>query len=422
MLPPQSLPLSSFAVLLLALGCQAPEAGPKDCAGKCDGFTDVTWKYLAGEEALASCSNQDRRITCQLAPTEDALRPAQIMFGRQLPVLFPDALTDESPEIVLPEFFDAGSQLGVSTRHGSFWSGAGDMHNSLLVPPSGQATTYFLPHDVWRVQITKADDAEVTLGFRYPVTLAEGTFALTQTSSHEFLGFHSIDGEAEGADASRTLFLPASPGATVSGYFDHVSVFSEAPHFTLDEPGCYLASGGALSFDADCEATRQIVGASAGGADAGGTDPADAGVGTPDADLADDCGGTCDSSEVCVAEQCVALAEQTQPTFCPAPTRVCDPGDDADCADGHACVDSLCRRLSCQEQEFCGNTPQAVCEDDDADCADGNVCAEGLCRKLSCQEQEFCGNTPVAVCENSSDSASGHSCQQGVCEKDSCGA
>ncbi|MGE3636491.1 MAG: hypothetical protein AB7P00_41690, partial [Sandaracinaceae bacterium] len=157
----------------------------------------------------------------------------------------------------------------------------------------------------------------------------------------------------------------------------------------------------------------------------------------PDEPPADPCMGACDSADVCVAAECVALADQTQrlvrfsTTSCEAPSRTCDEGQDTDCAADHVCVGGLCRRLACQNQDFVQFSvqscvaPDQPCESD-VHCDNEHTCVQGLCRRTVCQNQDLVQFSSVScmaadqVCERDVDCASDHACVFGNCRRLAC--
>ncbi len=132
----------------------------------------------------------------------------------------------------------------------------------------------------------------------------------------------------------------------------------------------------------------------------------------------------CTSAQVCVADTCVERDAQSQNySFvygCDEPTATCDAGQNGDCAQGHVCVEGLCRNMECQEQAYkCEETP-GVCEVD-SHCPAEHVCAGGRCRNIECQVQDSttCSQDDLPPCEENSDCASGHVCGSGKCRQKS---
>lgn len=130
----------------------------------------------------------------------------------------------------------------------------------------------------------------------------------------------------------------------------------------------------------------------------------------------------CTGSQVCVSDMCVERDTQTQNySFvygCDEPVANCDAGENEDCAQGHVCVEGMCRNMECQEQAYpCKEENLSACEVD-SHCAEGHVCAGQVCRDLECQEQDTTtceSDTPP--CESDSDCAEGHVCAANQCRQ-----
>ena len=160
-------------------------------------------------------------------------------------------------------------------------------------------------------------------------------------------------------------------------------------------PGYYLVD---LDGTATLTATTDLPDLGTGTGDDGGADDdggigdVDGGAGDVDGGAGDDggpapdpCAGACSANEVCVAGGCVVRSQQQQRYCGDTPDRLCDGDDNADCADGNICAEGLCRNRSCQKQQYCGDTPDTPCDGDDGDCAPDHACnADNICERVSC--------------------------------------
>ena len=416
---PSILTLAAIGSVLVS--CSSTGAS---CPGKCDDFSNVVWKYEAGETPWFTCENETS-ITCNFALSVPSTEPKKVGIGKS-EAIFDATLTPSEGTHSFGTSVKSGDPIYFQATAPRSWAIIG---GEIDAPADGDRNSYYLPYDVWQVTVTKLDASEVELFIKNTINLTDASFTTIKKTEKDYLGGISLDQGKEGTALSQSFVFPVSKGGTIGVYLNAGSIFSGPPALTLDQPGCYLANGGTqLVFDENCaETTRLLQGVPQ--PDDPAADPCgnvctktQACIDSVCVDVtpADPCDGACDTSEVCVAANCVIRAEQTQSESCFAPTKACD-DDDGDCAIDHACVDNLCRRLSCQTQSDSCFSPTKPCNGENDDCAIDHACVENLCRRLSCQTQSDSCFSPTKPCDGENgDCATDHACVENLCRRLSC--
>ncbi len=357
----------------LVAGCAAQEEYDPLCGDRCDlTADDIVWQYAAGEHEWASCSNEADVITCSLAIVDPEIQASQVYVGRADQTgIFMEALTPSSPSYR----YNANGDIALSARPPGSWSG--DVLREFSRPGPGESVSFGLPFDVWRVSLTKLDDAKVSLITKYDVEIAEGQFLLSKTQRAQYIsGFSIPQGEET---LGKSYHMPVTAGGKVGVYLSASSAFSGPPHFTIDKPGCYLVNGGVqLIFDEGCVQSQEIL----------GSVPAD-----PDPEP-DTC--TCDVTAGCDVDcACdLACAETPAEPMCVAGSQYqCDDAGET-WADGECCVEGAVQ---------CVTGSQYQCDDSSE--------GEGWTGELCCvPEDRLCVAGSQYQCDDSGEGWTGTEC------------
>jgi hypothetical protein len=251
-----------LASTFLTFGCALEDPACEE--GRCDELPgDVTWSYAAGSVPWVTCTADGGKIACALeanAPAEVAATSA--LIGKGVGAIYSTTLTTAAPTRRLPETFAAGDKLHVVVDAAATEGWGGPIDFKLAAPTASKPARVALPHDLWRVRLTKlagGTDAKVELLIHNKVKLTGATYLAGDVAERSYFGSIAMAAGDAPEAVQQTYLIPVSAGGKIHGFYDAGLAFGE-PQFTIDAPGCYLVNNGTQILpDPDCVETEKRV-------------------------------------------------------------------------------------------------------------------------------------------------------------------
>ena len=152
--------MARFALAAFLASC-APSLDHSDplCGERCDDLTssEIVWQYAAGQHEWASCANEAGTVTCSIAVVDHAIQADRVRVGNVGGFGSFGSVDLDSPD------FRYGSSDDITLYADPPGSWTGELQRDFFRPTAGDTVRFFLPYDVWRVTLTKLDDAPTSL-------------------------------------------------------------------------------------------------------------------------------------------------------------------------------------------------------------------------------------------------------------------